>query len=104
MPTGTATQKAKPGIPFYYLQNATDVIPLMSALLTINFNATLRAYNLNGAANWDLQIDDMRPGADANPQDKTKTAHLGDVIVWDPGIGRLSVMRVEDFQTNHTVP
>jgi hypothetical protein len=104
MPSGKATRKAKAGIDYFYLQTSADVIPLITALLAIGFNATLHAYTVNGAANLDLQIDDTRPGADANPQDKTKIAHLGDVVVWDSGVARLSVSRIEDFQTNYSVP
>jgi hypothetical protein len=77
VPSGNCTRKATAGLTYFYLQTATDVVPLMSALLTIQFSATLRAYNdANGAANWDLQIDDMRTGSEGlSPQDRTKIMH-----------------------------
>lgn len=103
MPQGTATRKAKSGVQYFYLQNAADVVPLMQALLGINFNSTLRAYNVNGAATWDLTVEDQRTGAEnLSPQDRNKTMHLGDVAVYDPATGRLVTMRNEDFNTNYT--
>lgn len=105
MPAGKCTRKAKPGLDYFYLQGSGDVVGLMSALQSIGFNSMLRSYTVNGAANWDLQIEDARASsASLPPQDKTKTMHLGDVAVWDAGVGRLTTMRIEDFQTNYTVP
>jgi hypothetical protein len=106
MPTGSATRKAASGNTYYYLQNPADVIPLMQALLTIKFNATLRSYNdQNGAATWDFVIEDRRTGADnLSPQDRVKTMHLGDVAVYDPVSGRVSVMPLSTFQTVYSVP
>lgn len=105
MPQGNCTHNATPGETYFYLQNASDVIPLMTVLLQIKWNSTLRAYlDANGAANWDLQIVNMNTDADQlAPQDRQKVMHLGDVVVYDPTTTRLSTMRVEDFQSSYSV-
>ena len=105
MPAGKCTRKAQPGLDYFYLQGSGDVVSFMNSLQNIGFNSTLRSYTVGGAANWDLQIEDARPSsANSPPQVKMKTMHLGDVAVWDAGIGALSTMRIEAFQTNYTVP
>lgn len=105
MPAGKCTRKPKPGLDYFYLQGSGDVVSLMSSLLGIGFNSTLRAYTVSGAATWDIMIEDARPAsASLPPQDKNKVMHLGDVAVWDGGVGKLETMRIEDFQTNYSVP
>ena len=100
MPQGQATPKASAKVTYFYLQTQDDVIPAMTALLTIDHDSQIRAYKVSGASTWDFTIEDKRPGTP--PEKASKHATLGDVLVWDNA--NLTVMRIEDFQSKYSVP
>lgn len=105
MPAGVAGRKAVSGFSYFHLSDPIDFIALMAQLFVINWSATLRSFkDPGGVASWDMHIvNDNAEAQYLSEQDRVKVLHLGDVAVYDPVSGKITTMRIEEFNSNYTI-